>query len=212
MSKLLTLLVAVPVVGILTQPLPQQEDLEARAAAIVKRIQRGDRDSGRTELKALVEKSYAPLLEIYERTKNLYLKRYLANGMGLREIAAADIVIHGRVKKVRHYQGGVVDYHNLSLEFDVLKVLKGAEVAHEHMIGETELYVAYGTSQDWWLCDLMERDIESRPEISVWVFRERHMFYEMGSGTKIGFRFFEYRRLPADAIRAVEVAAEGLPK
>lgn len=187
-----------------------KDTLEHRVRSLFEATLRGsvtEREAAREKLAELHERSWGPLYDLYVKTDDARLQRMLRYQLGIARAQECEIILKGTVSKVRHLQGGVIDHHDLLVEFEkgTVEVLKGRDFAKEQMPTATTLRIAQGTHRDTWLCELMKKEILRQPRAGIWLLKMRTLSYPYGTGkTNTAFRHFEFLHLPAEALRASE--------
>jgi len=172
-----------------------------------------EREVARKELDTLTRSSWGSLYSLYTGTKDPDLKKMLRYQLGLARAQECEVILRGKVSRVEHAQGGVVDHHDLVVHFDGrVEVMKGAQIAKDHLAAPTMFRIARGTHRDTWLCELIEKEILRQPRDGVWLLKSRTLRYGYGT-VEVTFQHFEIHRLPPEAVRArQELTGTSTPK
>lgn len=180
----------------------QERSLEKQVRELLRksgRVEKPIRMQARLDLDGLRQKSYLQLFELRQKTEDPFLKKQLSWLLGIPMIKSARLILFGKIKKIEHIQGGVIDYHKLLLHFEGAKELKRSAVKTERLGQDQVFSLASGTHLDTWLCELMKRDLERIDGEHVFLLNRRQLAYEIGSGIDTAFVHFEYEILPKAA-------------
>lgn len=149
------------------------------------------------QLVAAIEHDYAAAHAAW-RTATGRPKVTLQHMLRLPAIDAADIIVRGKVTGADATQGGVIDYHWVTLHLDAVKLVRAPADERELISKEHRVRVLAGTSKDWWLGDLLIRDLRSKIGAErTFVLKARPLQHTDGNKTSV--TIFEYSDLPAGA-------------
>ncbi|MBK8097799.1 MAG: hypothetical protein IPK26_11870 [Planctomycetes bacterium] len=149
------------------------------------------------QLAAAIERDYAGAHTAW-RTATGRVKVTLQHMLRLPAIDAADIIVRGKVVGADATQGGVIDYHWVHLHLDAVKLVRAPADDRERITQDHSVRVLAGTSHDWWLGDLLIRDLRGKIGAErTFVLKARPM--QHANGDQRAVTIFEYFNLPAGA-------------
>tara|TARA_R110002072_G_scaffold174303_10_gene329699 strand:+ start:16715 stop:17428 length:714 start_codon:yes stop_codon:yes gene_type:complete len=181
----------------------EQDSLAEQLRQLIKTQRTGDQASqakASLAIAKLRQTRFSACYHVYKQCQDDVLRALLGTELILPEIRAAHAILLAKGPRGEHLQGGVVDHHDLWLQFDQHEVLFADPTTKtDHLINDRFL-LARGTHQDTWLCDLLRRDIEPHNAAQIWIFKRRLLMHANGQS---GLTLHEFVRLPADAAIAV---------
>ena len=177
----------------------QSPALEKQLTRLFQQRRTGD-DASRTKAEATIAKlrqdRYFDCHVVYKQTKNKVLQTLLGLELNIAEIREANTILLAKGPKGEHSQGGVVDHHDMWLQFAEHEVLFADASAKKHHLIENRFLLASGRHMDTWLCDLLRRDVEQHQASQIWVMKRRTLRHAQGES---GIILHEYIHLPDSA-------------
>jgi len=155
------------------------------------------------ELETLREERYPDLFAAWQAEPEGRGKEALARLLLLPELGAATAVFRGTLGGLEHVQGGVVDYHWLATTVTDGALLRADADSRTRWGEGGSVHFLRGTSQDWWLADLLQRDLERVQGPRLWILRARRLDYGYSDTARTSVEVMEYTTLPAAATDAV---------
>jgi hypothetical protein len=185
---------------------PIQEHDPSTVGRLLWRIRAGspeERDEAWRLLQLARDVDYASLLERYATLEPGTDKAVLEQVLMLPELRDATHVFVGTLRRVVHDQGGAIDYHWLTGHLTDARLLRGDEETRSLLEDHGQYRFVRGTSEDWWLSEVIRRDLSRFSEQRVWITRSRRLTYDYSDGNEAAVRVLEYRCLPGSAAEAV---------
>ncbi|MFT4516442.1 MAG: hypothetical protein ACI89X_004757 [Planctomycetota bacterium] len=184
------------------KPQPSHKTLERQLRALNMQVRAGGSSKAKASLalETLVEKRYPECYAVFQQSKDKMLRATLSQKLKLVDIREAHAILLAEAPRGEHAQGGVVDHHDMWLQFAKLDVLfANADTLKHYFSGDLYL-LARGCNVDTWLCELLRRDVVQHAAAQIWVLKRRLLMHENGHS---GLTYHEFVRLPASAATIV---------